>query len=164
MAMSVGPADSGDDNVPMSDINTTPLVDVMLVLLIIFLITVPVVVQSVPIALPEVRNEPTETKPENVSLTIRGGPGGACEVYWNLTPITSEELLDRAVQTLEKQIAAVGGVENINEENMPEVHIRGDINTPYKCIGGAVFTMQRAGFARVGFISQPPAGGPVTRL
>ena len=163
MAMQVGEHDSGED-VPMSDINTTPLVDVMLVLLIIFLITVPVVVQSVPIALPEVRNEPTETKPENVSLTVRGGPGGTCEVYWNLTPITSEELLDRAVQALEKQIAAVGGVENINEENMPEVHIRGDINTPYKCIGGTVFTMQRAGFARVGFISQPPAGGPVTRL
>ena len=163
MSMQVGEHDSGDD-VPMSDINTTPLVDVMLVLLIIFLITVPVVIQSVPITLPEVRNEPTETKPENVSLTVRGGPGGSCEVYWNLTPITSEELLDRAVQALEKQIAAVGGVENINEENMPEVHIRGDINTPYKCIGGTVFTMQRAGFARVGFISQPAAGGPVQRL
>ena len=163
MAMQVGEHDSGED-VPMSDINTTPLVDVMLVLLIIFLITVPVVVQSVPISLPEVRNEPTETKPENVSLTVRGGPGGSCEVYWNLTPITSEELLDRAVQALEKQIAAVGGVENINEENMPEVHIRGDVNTPYKCIGGTVFTMQRAGFARVGFISQPPPGGSVQRL
>ncbi len=163
MSMQVGEHDAGDD-VPMSDINTTPLVDVMLVLLIIFLITVPVVIQSVPITLPDVRNEPTETKPENVSLTVRGGAGGSCEVYWNLTPITSEELLDRAVQSLEKQIAAVGGVENINEENMPEVHIRGDINTPYKCIGGTVFTMQRAGFARVGFISQPPAGGPVTRL
>ncbi len=163
MAMQVGEHDEGED-VPMSDINTTPLVDVMLVLLIIFLITVPVVIQSVPITLPEVRNEPTETKPENVSLTVRGGPGGACEVYWNLTPVSSEELLDRAVQALEKQIAAVGGVENINEENMPEVHIRGDINTPYKCIGGTVFTMQRAGFARVGFISQPAAGGPVQRL
>ena len=164
MAMSVGPSDSGDDDVPMSDINTTPLVDVMLVLLIIFLITVPVVVQSVPITLPDVRNEATETKPENVSLTVRGGPGGSCEVYWNLTPINSEELLDKAVQALEKQIAAVGGVDNINEENMPEVHIRGDINTPYKCIGGTVFTMQRAGFARVGFISQPPPGGTVQRL
>jgi biopolymer transport protein ExbD len=161
--MQVGEHDAGED-VPMSDINTTPLVDVMLVLLIIFLITVPVVIQSVPITLPEVRNEPTETKPENVSLTVRGGPGGTCEVYWNLTPITSEELLDRAVQSLEKQIEAVGGVENINEENMPEVHIRGDVNTPYKCIGGTVFTMQRAGFARVGFISQPPPGGAVQRL
>jgi biopolymer transport protein ExbD len=163
MSMQVGEHDTGED-VPMSDINTTPLVDVMLVLLIIFLITVPVVVQSVPITLPEVRYEATETKPENVSLTVRGGPGGACEVYWNLTPVNNEQLLDKAVDALEKQIAKVGGVENINEENMPEVHIRGDINTPYKCIGGTVFTMQRAGFARVGFISQPPAGGPVTRL
>ena len=163
MAMQVGEHDTGDDT-PMSDINTTPLVDVMLVLLIIFLITVPVVVQSVPITLPEVRYEATETKPENVSLTVRGGAGGACEVYWNLTPINNEQLLDRAVKALEDQIERVGGVENINEENMPEVHIRGDINTPYKCIGGVVYTMQRAGFARVGFISQPPAGGPVTRL
>ena len=163
MAMQVGEHDAGED-VPMSDINTTPLVDVMLVLLIIFLITVPVVIQSVPITLPEVRYEATETKPENVSLTVRGGPGGACEVYWNLTPVNNEQLLDRAVKALEDQIKAVGGVENINEENMPEVHIRGDINTPYKCIGGTVFTMQRAGFARVGFISQPPAGGPINRL
>jgi biopolymer transport protein ExbD len=161
--MQVGEHDTGED-VPMSDINTTPLVDVMLVLLIIFLITVPVVIQSVPITLPQVRNEPTETKPENVSLTVRGGPGGTCEVYWNLTPVNNEQLLDMAVKALEDQIAKVGGVENINDENMPEVHIRGDINTPYKCIGGTVFTMQRAGFARVGFISQPPPGGPITRL
>jgi biopolymer transport protein ExbD len=163
MAVSVGQIDT-DEDVPMSDINTTPLVDVMLVLLIIFLITVPVVIQSVPITLPQVRNEITETKPENVSLTVRGGPGGTCEVYWNLTPVNNEQLLDMAVKALEDQIAKVGGVENINDENMPEVHIRGDINTPYKCIGGTVFTMQRAGFARVGFISQPPPGGPITRL
>ena len=163
MAMSVG-KEEGDD-VPISDINTTPLVDVMLVLLIIFLITVPVVIQSVPIQLPEVRNEPTETKKENVSLTVRGGPGGTCEVYWQLTPVNNEQLLDRAVAALEAQIKKVGGVENITEENMPEVHIRGDVNTPYKCIGGTVFTMQRAGFARVGFISQPAAGSaPVKRL
>ena len=155
---------SNEAGEPMMDINTTPLVDVMLVLLIIFLITVPVVVQSVPITLPKVRNEATETKPENVSLTVRGGAGGACEVYWNLTPVTNEELLDRAVKALEEQIKRVGGVENITEENMPEVHIRGDVNTPYKCIGGTVFTMQRAGFARVGFISQPPPGGHVERL
>ncbi|MFL6739680.1 MAG: ExbD/TolR family protein [Sphingomicrobium sp.] len=164
MAMQAGLADAADEDVPMSDINTTPLVDVMLVLLIIFLITVPVVVQSVPITLPDVRNEPTETKPENVSLTVRGGPGGTCEVYWQLQRVNNEELLDRAVAALEAQIKKVGGVENITDENMPEVHIRGDINTPYKCIGGTVFTMQRAGFARVGFISQPPPGGNVQRL
>ena len=147
-----------------SSINTTPLVDIMLVMLIIFLITVPVVIQNVPVQLPNVRYEPTTTKPENVSLSVRGGPGGTCEVYWNLSKVNNEELLDRAVKALEDQIAKVGGVENINDENMPEVHIRGDVNTPYKCIGGTVFTMQRAGFARVGFISQPPPGGPVTRL
>ena len=162
MAMSVG-GESGDD-VPMSDINTTPLVDVMLVLLIIFLITVPVVTQAVPVELPKVRYEPTITQPENVSLSVRGGPGGTCEVYWNLTKVTNEQLLDLAVKKLEAQIKAVGGVENVNEENMPEAHVRGDINTPYKCIGGAVFTMQRAGFARVGFISEPPPGQVTTRL
>ncbi|HJS40969.1 MAG TPA: biopolymer transporter ExbD [Sphingomicrobium sp.] len=163
MAMQVGEHDSGED-VPMSDINTTPLVDVMLVLLIIFLITVPVVLQTVPVQLPSVRFEPTQTKPENVNLSVRGGPGGTCEVYWNLTRVTNEELLDRAVKKLEQLIEDVGGVENVTEENMPEAHIRGDINTPYKCIGGAIFTMQRAGFARVGFISEPPAGSVTTRL
>jgi biopolymer transport protein ExbD len=163
MAMQVGETDQGDD-VPMSDINTTPLVDVMLVLLIIFLIAVPVVLQTVPVQLPAVRFEATQTKPENVNLSVRGGPGGTCEVYWNLTRVDSQELLDRAVKKLEDLIEDVGGVENVTEENMPEAHIRGDINTPYKCIGGAIFTMQRAGFARVGFISEPPAGAVTTRL
>ena len=97
-------------------------------------------------------------------LSVRGGPGGTCEVYWNLTKVTSDELLDRAVKKLEQLIEDVGGVENVTEENMPEAHIRGDINTPYKCIGGTIFTMQRAGFARVGFISEPPAGAVTTRL
>ena len=155
MGMSVGPSD-GDDDLPMSDINTTPLVDVMLVLLIIFLITVPVVIQTVPVNLPKVRFEATTTKPENVSLSVRNGPGGGCEVYWNLVKINQKDLLQRAVSKLEDQIKKVGGVQNITEENMPEAHIRGDVSTHYKCIGGAVYTMQRAGFARVGFISEPP--------
>ena len=155
MAMSVGPADGGDD-VPMSDINTTPLVDVMLVLLIIFLITVPVVIQTVPVNLPKVRFEATQTKPENVSLSVRNGPGGSCEVYWNLVKINQKDLLQRAVTKLEDQIKKVGGVQNITEENMPEAHIRGDVNTQYKCIGAAIITMQQAGFQRVGFISEPP--------
>ena len=163
MAMQVGEHDQGED-VPMSDINTTPLVDVMLVLLIIFLITVPVVLQAIPVKLPSVRYEPTTTKPENVNLSVRGGPGGTCEVYWNITPVTSDELLDRAVKKLEQLIKDVGGAQNVTEENMPEAHIRGDVNTPYKCIGGTIFTMQRAGFARVGFISEPPPGAVTTRL
>ena len=155
MAMSVGPGED-DEDVPISDINTTPLVDVMLVLLIIFLITIPVVIQTVPVSLPKIKYEPTTTKPENVSLSVRNEPDGTCGVYWNLTKVNSQELLVRAVKKLEYQINKVGGAENITEENMPEAHIRGDINTHYKCIGGAVFTMQRAGFARVGFISEPP--------
>jgi biopolymer transport protein ExbD len=144
-----------DEDTAMSDINVVPLTDIMLVLLIIFIITVPVVVQQVPVTLPKVRYEPTMTKPENVSLSVRNGPGGTCEVYWLLKKVNQKELLDMAVKKLEDQIKAVGGVQNITEENMPEAHIRGDVDTPYKCIGGAVFTMQRAGFARVGFISQP---------
>ena len=163
MGMSVG-QDDGDEDVPMSDINTTPLVDVMLVLLIIFLITVPVVVQTIPMSLPKVHFEPTTTKPENVSLMVRGDGSGGCEVYWNLTKVNSEDLLDRAVKKLEAEIRKVGGVENLTEENMPEAHIRADVNTPYKCVGGAVFTMQRAGFARVGFISEPPPQGGGARL
>ena len=163
MSMSVGPAD-GEEDTPMSDINTTPLVDVMLVLLIIFLITIPVVLQSVPMVLPKVAYEPTVTKPENVSLSVRGESDGTCGVYWNMTRVDSQELLDRAVKKLEAEIKRQGGVENLTEETMPEAHIRGDINTPYRCIGGAIITMQRAGFARVGFISEPPPGMAVKRL
>ena len=144
-----------DDDTAMSDINVVPLTDVMLVLLIIFLITVPVVIQTIPVKLPKVRYEITQTKPENVSLTVRNGAGGTCEVYWNMTKVTQQELLKRAVKKLEDQIKAVGGVQNINEDNMPEAHIRGDIDTQYKCIGAAVITMQEAGFQRGGFISQP---------
>ncbi len=154
MAFNVGSPD--DEDVPMSDINVVPFTDVMLVLVIIFLIAVPVVVQTIPIKLPKVRYEPTTTKPDNVSLTVRNGPGGTCEVYWNMQPVKQAELLDRAVKKLQDQITKVGGVQNINEENMPEAHIRGDINTQYKCIGAAVITMQQAGFQRVGFISEPP--------
>jgi biopolymer transport protein ExbD len=146
----------GDEDSAMSDINVVPLTDVMLVLLIIFLIAVPVVIQTVPVALPKVRYEATTTKPENVSLTVRSGPGGACDVYWNMTKVNQKDLLDRAVKKLEEQIKKVGGVENITEETMPEAHIRGDVNTQYKCIGAAVITMQQAGFQRVGFISEPP--------
>ena len=144
-----------------SEINVTPFVDVMLVLLIIFLIAIPVVLQSVPVELPKVEFEVTTTKPENVNLSVTyNRTTNECEVYWDLTKMDSQQLLDRAVNELETQIEAIGGVDNLTEENMPEAHIRGDINTPYRCIGGAIFTMQRAGFARIGFISEPaPRGG-----
>ena len=148
----------------ISDINVVPLTDVMLVLLIVFLITTQVIKQAVPVTLPNVRYEPTMTKPENVSLTVRNGPGGTCEVYWGVQKVTQQDLLQRAVQKLEKLIRDVGGVQNVNEENMPEAHIRGDINTPFRCIGGTMFTMQMAGFQRIGFISEPEPTGTTHRL
>ena len=153
----------GEEDTALSDINVVPMTDVMLVLLIVFLITIPVVNHRVPVKLPKVAYQPTVTKPENVSLSVRNGPGGTCEVYWELKKVDQRQLLDMAVKKLEKLIQDVGGVQNVNEDNMPEAHIRGDINTQYKCIGAAILTMQEAGFQRVGFISQPGAG-PVPRL
>jgi biopolymer transport protein ExbD len=152
----------GDEDTAMSDINVVPLTDVMLVLLIIFLITVPVVIHTIPVKLPDVRYQVTQTKPQNVALTVRNGPGGTCEVYWGLTRMNQKDMLDKGVKTLEKLIKDVGGVQNVNEDNMPEVHIRGDVDTQYKCIGATIITMQQAGFQRVGFLSQP-APGPAAR-
>ena len=160
--MAIQLAQGADEAV--SSINTTPLVDVMLVMLIIFLITVPVVIQTVPVSLPKVRYEPTMTKPENVSLSVKAGPGGECEVYWNLQKVNSKDLLDKAVKKLKDEIDKLGGPDKVTEDTMPEAHIRGDINTPYRCIGGAIFTMQQAGFQRVGFISEPTPTGVTTRL
>ena len=153
MAMSVGGGAVEDK--PITDINTTPLVDVMLVLLIIFLIAVPVVIQSVKLELPKVTFEPTTTKPENVLLSVTGD-GGTCNVAWGMSKVTHQELLDRGVVKLKGVVDRLGS--NITPDDIPEVHIRGDVNTPYRCIGGAVYTMQQAGFVKVGFISEPPAG------
>ncbi|MDH7639701.1 ExbD/TolR family protein [Sphingomonas oryzagri] len=159
MAMSVG--GEGGDDTPISDINTTPLVDVMLVLLIIFLITVPVVLQTIPLKLPTVRNEPTVTKPENVNLSVKADAAGNCQVYWGIEKVDSKSLLDRAVKKLKFEIDKQGGVQNVTPDTLPEAHIRGDQNTPYKCIGGVVSTLSQAGFLKVGFISQPETpGGP----
>jgi len=159
MAMSVGGDDGDPAEKPMSDINTTPLVDVMLVMLIIFLITIPVVIQTVKIQLPKVKFEPTTTKPENVSLTVRGNPTtGACEVYWGLTRVDSTELLNRAVDKLKLEIDKQGGP-NAPKIELPEAHVRSDVSTPWRCVGGAIYNMQLAGFSKVGFISEPPPGG-----
>lgn len=161
MAMSTGGGSA--DEKPMSEINTTPLVDVMLVLLIIFLIAIPVVLQTVPVKLPDVRFEPTTTKPENVLLSIRSGADGSCEVFWGQTKVDSDQLLNLGVEKLKVEIERQGGA-NAPGIELPEVHIRGDVNAPYKCIGGPIYQMQMAGFARVGFISEPPAGSGVVRL
>jgi len=160
MSMSVG--GEGGDDAPMSDINTTPLVDVMLVLLIIFLITVPVVRDTVKLKLPKVQFEVTVTKPENVALSVRERDG-VCEVYWGMSRIASDALLPKAVAKLRSEIDRQGGPNAAGLE-LPEVHIRGDVDTPYRCIGATIFTMQMAGFVKVGFISEPPPGATVQRL
>jgi biopolymer transport protein ExbD len=158
MAISTG---GGGDDAPMSDINTTPLVDVMLVLLIIFLITVPAIVQTVKLKLPDVRYQATVTKPENVALSITRDPSGACAIYWGLSRVTHQELLKKAQDKLQAIVDKAGGANNLTTDDLPEAHIRGDVDVPYRCIGGAIYTMQAAGFAKVGFISEPPpAGGP----
>ncbi|MCP3732263.1 biopolymer transporter ExbD [Sphingomonas sp. MG17] len=152
MAISTG---GGGADTPLSDINTTPLVDVMLVLLIIFLIAIPVVIQTVDLELPKVRFEPTTTKPENIALSVTGADG-KCQVYWNTAPIASQDLLQRGADKLKAVVDRLGT--NITPDDIPEVHIRGDVNTPYRCIGAVIYTMQTAGFVKVGFISEPPPG------
>jgi len=145
MAMNVGPAEDGDEALN-STINTTPLVDVMLVLLIIFLITIPVVTQSIELQLPKERNVPTQTKPENIVLAVnRDG-----DVYWGMQRVPDIETLVERLKT-----EAV-------KEPQPEVHIRGDLKVRYESVGRVVVACQRAGIAKVGFITEPPAGA-VTR-
>ncbi len=157
MSMNIGsPSEDGEEQ-PMTEINTTPLVDVMLVLLIIFLITVPVAIQTIPLTLPTVTNLPTTTKPENVLLSVDAN----CDTFWGQQKVeTKQELLDRGVAALKAEIKrqeAKGG-----KIELPEVHIRGDKDMEYRCVGGVIFTMQRAGFQKIGFISQPTPGN-VTR-
>lgn len=154
MSMSVGQPNEDGSESPMTDINTTPLVDVMLVLLIIFLITIPAVLQTVPVKLPTVSNIPTETKPENVLISVTN----SCETFWGQQKVDSkEELRTRGVAALKAEIArqeAAGG-----KIELPEVHIRGDKDTEYRCVGGVIFTMQQAGFLKIGFISEPVLAG-----
>jgi len=142
MAMNVGPADGGGEEQLNNTINTTPLVDVMLVLLIIFLITIPVVTQSIKLELPKERNLPTQTKPENIVIAVnRDG-----EVYWGLERMPDNEALVNRLK-----VEAV-------KEPQPEVHIRGDSDVRYEAVGRVVVACQRAGIFKVGFITEPPAG------
>ena len=157
MSMNIGSPDEDGEESVMTEINTTPLVDVMLVLLIIFLITVPVVIQTIPLTLPTVTNLPTTTKPENVLLSVDAN----CDTFWGQTKVDSkQELLDRGVAALKAEIKRQEAKGSKIE--LPEVHIRGDKDMEVRCVGGVIFTMQRAGFLKIGFISEPTAGN-VTR-
>ena len=146
MSMNIASED-GDEEEMNSTINTTPLVDVMLVLLIIFMITIPVVTQNIKLELPKERNVPTQTKPENIVIAVnRDG-----EMHWNL-----ERLPD--IETLVNRLKLVAV-----KEPQPEVHIRGDGEVRYEAVGRVVVACQRAGILKVGFITEPPAGAVVTR-
>jgi biopolymer transport protein ExbD len=139
MAMTVGPAEGDEDEV-VSAINTTPLVDVMLVLLIIFLITIPVVTTSIPVTLPKERNEIRETKPENITISVDAAGG----IYWNDLRIpTTSALIERL-----KKISVL--------TPQPEVQVRGDGSARYESVGRIIYACQRAGIAKVGFITEPP--------
>ena len=138
--MNLGSVEDDEDFV--SSINTTPLVDVMLVLLIIFLITIPVVIQNIPVELPKERNLPTQTKPENIVIAVdRDG-----NVYWNNQLVDDRQLFARL-----KEIGV--------RQPQPEVHIRGDRDGRYEFVGRVVFNCQRAGILKIGFITEPPPRG-----
>ncbi len=141
MAMGVGP--SVDEDEVVSNINTTPLVDVMLVLLIIFLITIPVVTTSIPVQLPKERNEIRETKPENINLSV----DEEGRIYWNELRLDSTSAL---IERL-KRIAVL--------TPQPEVQIRGDGRAKYEGVGRIIYACQRAGIAKVAFITEPPPRG-----
>jgi biopolymer transport protein ExbD len=142
MAMNVG--SGGDDEEEFNNtINTTPMVDVMLVLLIIFMITVPVITQTIKLELPKEINIPLMTKPENITIAVnRDG-----EVFWGV-----ERLPDIEALVARLKVEAV-------KEPQPEVHIRGDSEVRYESVGRVVVACQRAGIFKVGFITEPPAGG-----
>jgi biopolymer transport protein ExbD len=141
MSMNVGTPGGGDEDERdlNSTINTTPLVDIMLVLLIIFLITIPVINKMIPVNLPNAVNIPTQTKPENITIAVT--PNG--NIYWNNAPVaTSQALLDKVKE------AAV-------RVPQPEIHIRADKDARYESIGRVLYAIQRGGIVKVGFITEP---------
>ncbi len=144
MAMNVGTNDEGS---AMSDINVTPLVDVMLVLLIIFIITIPVIVAQVNLTLPKATNLPTQTKPENVTISVNKDG----DLYWNIRKLASREDMITELRALARQ------------EPQPEVHIRGDANVRYMYVGQVLVAAQKIGIRKVAFLTEPDVLGAVSR-
>jgi len=143
MAMNVG---GNEEAEAMADINVTPLVDVMLVLLIIFIITIRVIIQQVPVQLPKATNLPTQTKPENITIAIdKDG-----DIFWNTQKLSSTDELKARLR-----VAA-------REEPQPEVHIRGDANVRYQFVGQVLVATQQIGIRKVAFITTPDHFGPGT--
>jgi biopolymer transport protein ExbD len=143
MAITVGADNEGES---MSDINVTPLVDVMLVLLIIFIITIRVIIQQVPLDLPKATNLPTQTKPENITIAV--DKQGV--IYWNSKPLDG-------VDELKKMLRGIVAI-----DPQPEVHIRGDANVRYQFVGQVLVATQQIGIRKVAFITTPDHFGPGT--
>ncbi|ALT77710.1 MAG: biopolymer transporter ExbD [Burkholderiaceae bacterium] len=141
MGMNVG-SSSGEDEV-VSTINTTPLVDVMLVLLIIFLLTIPAVISSVKLNLPKETNVVRVTKPENIEISVSKDG----DIYWGTTLVNDTDDL----------VKRLGKVAVLNPQ--PEVHLRGDDKSRYESVGRVVYACQRAGIMKVSFVTEPPARG-----
>jgi biopolymer transport protein ExbD len=140
--MAIQFSQNGEDEL-LASINTTPLVDVMLVLLIIFLITVPVVTHTVPVQLPRETNQPTQTRPQNINVSVDTNGN----IYWSQQKLSG-------LADLQARLLAVA-----DEQPQPEVHIWGDQNAHYQAVGEVLLAAQRAGIQKVGFITQPPLPG-----
>jgi biopolymer transport protein ExbD len=145
MAIDVQHAVPDDEAALNTDINTTPLVDVMLVMLIIFLVTIPVIVKSIPVVLPTYRNIVTVTKPENIVVAVDSKEN--MYVNNNEKPVTEPELRERFVVALKEAVA--------KHKSLPEVHIRGDKNVRFEAVGRVILACQQAGIQKVGFITEP---------
>ncbi len=142
MAMNIG-SSGGDEDEVVSTINTTPLVDVMLVLLIIFLITIPVVTHTVPMTLPKETNIAHQTKPENIEISVNKDG----DVFWNARLVPDNDALFRKLKVIAVLIP------------QPEIHIRGDEKARYESIGRVVFACQRAAIQKISFVTEPPPKG-----
>jgi biopolymer transport protein ExbD len=141
MSMSVGSSESDERGI-MSEINTTPLVDIMLVLLIIFLITIPVITKNVPVQVPKAVNIPTVTKPENITISVNADG----DVFWGQRRVPTMKQL---VEQIEREAVKVP---------QPEIHIRADAGTDYKNVGKVIAAINRGGLVKVGFITEPDRG------
>jgi biopolymer transport protein ExbD len=139
--MNVGSSDR-EEHAIMSEINTTPLVDIMLVLLIIFLITIPIITKTVPVSLPKAANIPTKTKPENITISVDINGG----IWWNGFPVADRDTLIKKVVVEAVKVP------------QPEVHIRGDAGVRYEAIGKTLYAIQRGGIVKIGFITEPDRG------
>jgi biopolymer transport protein ExbD len=134
---------SNEEGVAMSDINVTPLVDVMLVLLIIFIITIRVILHQVPVTLPKATNLVTQTKPENITIAVdKEG-----QIYWNTKLLSGQDEL----------LALLRGI--VTQDPQPEVHIRGDANVRYQFVGQVLVATQKIGIRKVAFITEPDHPG-----